>query len=134
MNRYLGWALLVGLLLWAGNVGAKEITLNLGETYRQGDLSVTCGEPAPEMPLAIRACQYWDDFNKKCLFEKTTYSHGNLECVEECQHWDAFYATCHYQTTCTFYPAQRSFVRTACEKFDDFNKSCVQTRETKIAR
>ncbi len=134
MNRYMLMALIAGMLFWAGNVGAKEISLNPGETYRQGDLTVTCGQPSADIPLALKDCQYWDDFNKECLFEKTTYMYRNIECVEECQHWDKFFSTCHYQTKCTFYPAQKSFVRTTCEKFDDFNKVCVQTKDTKIGR
>lgn len=135
MYRAMLMGLIAGMILLAGNVGAKEVSLNPGETFRQGDLTVTCGQPATaDMPLALNDCQYWDDFNKKCLFEKTTYMYEHLECVEECQYWDEFSTTCHYRTICTFYPVQKVFVRTACEKFDDFNNTCVKTRETRIGR
>lgn len=117
----------------ATHAGAKEVSLDIGEIYRQGDLTVTCAQPLrDEMPLALNDCQYWDNFNKKCLFETTTYTYKNLECVEECQHWEKFNSTCHYQTKCSFYPAQKSFVRTACDKYDNFNKSCVKTSDKKI--
>lgn len=127
------WPCFLALLLClAGSAGAKEVNLDPGETFRQGDLTVTCGGAAADLPLALNACQYWDDFNNKCLFEKTTYAYGNLECVEECQHWDSFNRTCHYRTKCTFYPPNNSFVRTSCEKFDNLNNVCVKTREMKI--
>ncbi|MBU0682526.1 MAG: hypothetical protein KKD73_14005 [Proteobacteria bacterium] len=132
MNRQVVMGILAGMVLLAGNALAKEVNLNPGEAYRQRDLTVTCGQPSTDIPLALKDCQYWDDFNKECLFEKTTYSYRNIECVEECQHWDAFFSTCHYQTKCTFYPSQKSFVQTTCEKFDDFNKTCVQTKDAKI--
>lgn len=134
MNRQVLMGLLVGMVLLAGNAGAKEVNLNPGETYRQGNLTVTCGQPAADIPLALKDCQYWDDFNNECLFEKTTYMYKNIECVEECQYWDEFFSTCHYQTKCTFYPSQKSFVQTICEKFDDFNKICVQTKDVRIGR
>lgn len=136
MNRLLLLGLITGWIFWAGTVAAKEVSLDLGETYRQGDLIVTCGQPATDTdsPLALNNCQHWDEFNKTCLFEKTTYTYKTLECVEECQYWDKFNNTCNYRTKCTFSPPQKSFVRTSCEKFDDFNQTCVQTRDTKIGR
>ena len=133
MNKYLLMGLIGGVTFLAANVGAKEVSLDTGETYRQGNLTVTCGQPLTEdIPLALNDCQHWDDFNNKCLFEKTTYLYKNLECVEECQHWEKFNSTCHYQTKCSFYRAQKSFVRTACDKFDDFNNTCVKTNDIKI--
>jgi len=134
MNRQALQALIVGAILLAGSAGAKEVNLGTGETYRQGDLTVTCGQSATDAPtpMTLNDCQYWDDFSKKCLFEKTTYVYQTLECVEECQYWDKFSSTCHYQTKCTFYPPQRSFVRTTCEKFDDFNKTCEKMKESRI--
>ena len=136
MNRHVLMGLIAGVIFLAGSVGAKEVRLDTGETYRQGDLTVTCGQSSTDAdsPLALNNCQHWDDFNKKCLFEKTTFTYNNLECAEECQHWDTFNNTCHYRTKCTFYPPQKSFVRTTCEKFDDFNKTCVKTRDMKIGR
>lgn len=132
MNRYRGLCLLAGVLFWTGNAGAVEVNLEVGESYRQGDLAITCGNASGGEPLALAACQYWDEFNHKCLFEKTTYAFRNLECVEECQHWDKFNSTCLYRTKCVFSPPHKSFVRTTCEKFDNFNHLCVQTREMKI--
>jgi len=134
MNRYVLMVLIAGTIFLAENVGAKEVHLVPGETYRQEDLTVTCGQSSADTPLALNDCQYWDDFNNKCLFEKTTYMYENLECVEECQHWDEFHSTCHYQTKCAFYLPHKSFVRITCEKFDDFNNTCVKTKEKKIGR
>ncbi len=133
MNQHLLMAFIGVVTLLAGNVGAKEVSLATGETYRQGDLTVTCGQAITgDKPLVLKNCQHWDDFNEKCLFEKKTYVHKNLECVEECQHWGKFNSTCHYQTKCSFYPAQKSFVRTTCDKFDDFNSTCLKTNDIKI--
>lgn len=131
MNRQVVMGFIAGMVLLAGNAVAKEVNLNPGERYRQGDLTVTCGQASTDVPLALKDCQHWDDFDKECLFEKTTYIYRNIECVEECQHWDAFFKTCHYQTKCTFYPDQKAFVQTTCEKFDDFNKTCVKTKDAK---
>lgn len=133
MNKFILIGFIGGLTFLAANVAAKEVSLDTGETYRRGDLTVTCGQPLTEdVPLALNDCQYWDDFNKKCLFEKKTYTYKNLQCVEECQYWEKFNSTCHYQTNCSFYPAQQSFVRTTCDKFDDFNNTCVKTHDIKI--
>lgn len=133
MKKHVFISLIVGVMFLAGHVGANEVTLDLGETYRHGDLTVTCGQPlTDEVPLAIKDCQYWDNFNKKCLFETTTYTYKNIECVEKCQYWEKFNGTCHYQTKCSFYPSQKSFVRTTCDKFDDFKKTCVKTSDIKI--
>lgn len=133
MRKYVLISLIAGVTFLAGHVGAKEISLDTGETYRQGNLTVTCGQPLTDgIALAINDCQYWDNFNKKCLFEITTYTYKNLECVEECQHWEKFNNTCHYKTKCSFYPTQKSFVRTTCDKFDDFKNTCVKTSDIKI--
>lgn len=132
MNRYPLMVLLVWVISLASNVGAKEVQLSPGETYSKSDLTVTCGQSSTETPLALNDCQYWDDFNNKCLFEKTTYMHKNLECVEECQHWDKFKSTCYYQSKCTFYPSEQTFVRTTCEKFDDFNNTCLKMKDKKV--
>lgn len=137
MYRFVLLFIITGLICWSGNIGAKEINLNAGEIFHQGDLTVTCGlgqASTDPTALAIKDCQYWDDFDQKCLFEKTTYVYKNIECIEECQHWDEFNSTCHYRNTCTFYPSQKSFVKTTCERFDDFKKTCLQTKDTKISR
>lgn len=133
MKKHMLISLIAGVMFLAGHVGANEVTLDLGETYRHGDLTVTCGQPlTDEVPLAIKDCQYWDSFNKKCLFETTTYTYKNIECVEKCQYWKKFNGTCHYQTKCSFYPSQKLFVLTTCDKFDDFKKTCVKTSDIKI--
>ena len=49
MNRHILMILIAGAMLLAGNVGAKEISLNMGETYRQGGLTVTCGQPLTDV-------------------------------------------------------------------------------------
>lgn len=134
MSRWVLTGLIAVMICWAVNAETKEVMLDIGESYSQGDLTVTCGQSSTDNPLALNDCQYWDDFNKKCLFEKTTYTYKNLECIEECQHWDEFNRICHYRTKCTFYPPQKAFVRTTCEKFDDFNTTCVKTKDTKIGR
>jgi hypothetical protein len=133
MNRHILMGLIVGGVFLTGNIGAKEISLDTGDTYQQGDLTVTCGQPlTDDIPLALNDCQHWDDFNKKCLFEKTTYTYNNLECVEECQHWDKFSSTCYYRKTCSFFPPQKLFVQTTCDKFDDFNNTCLKKSDIKI--
>lgn len=134
MNRHALIWITAGAMLLAGNGWAKEINLAPGESYSQGDLTVTCGQASAAGPLTLTNCQIWDDFDQKCLFEKTTYVYKKIECVEECQHWDEFNNTCLYRTTCAFSPAHEVFVRTSCEKFDDSTNSCVQTRENRIGR
>jgi hypothetical protein len=59
MNRHILLVLFAGALFLAGNVGAKEISLDMGETYRQGILTVTCGQPLTvDKPLALNDCQH----------------------------------------------------------------------------
>lgn len=139
MNRYTLVVLFTWVMFLASSVGAKEVQLVSGERYSKGDLTVTCSQSSTDIttnstPLTLEDCQYWDDFNKKCLFKKTTYVYKNLECVEECQHWDKFKNACYYQSKCTFYPSQKTFIRTTCEKFDGFNNTCLKTNDTKIGR
>lgn len=134
MKRTIMTALMAGVMVVAGTAGAKEVNLNSGESFSQGDLTVTCGQQSAETPMVINACQQWDDFNQKCLFEKKTYIYKHLQCVEECQHWDKFNNTCHYQSKCTFSPPQQAFVHTTCERYDTFNNTCLQTRDTRIGR
>lgn len=133
MKKHVLKILITGLIFFATHVIAEEINLHKGETYREGNLTVTCSQPLTNVvALALKNCQYWDKFNEKCLFEITTYTYKNLECIEECQHWDKFFSTCHYQTKCSFYPAKKLFVRTTCDKYDDFNKTCVKTSNIRI--
>ncbi len=140
MRAVSGFVLLwVGLALVAGNPAfAKEIRLKKGEVYREGDLAVVCeggsGRVAGGQALAVRECQYWDEFVKTCLFEKTVYSHDGLECVEECQHWDSFNKRCDYQSRCVFHPGQQAFVHSTCAEFDDYSRKCLRVREERIDR
>jgi hypothetical protein len=135
MKKYLLMSFVAGVMFLVANAGAKEVNLDMGETYRHGDLTVTCGQSLNNTTaLALNDCQYWDNFNEKCLFEMTTYTYKNLKCVEECQHWEKFNSTCHYKTKCAFYPTQKSFVQTRCDKYDDFNKVCIKTSDIKIGQ
>ncbi|MBI5556310.1 MAG: hypothetical protein HY885_01580 [Deltaproteobacteria bacterium] len=131
--------LMLAFLVFAfasGESGAKEVRLGVGETYREGDLSIICGEANPgfasEEPVMLKECQHWDDFHKKCLFEQKIYTYNDLECIEECQHWDSFHKTCDYQTRCAFHRSQGAFVRTSCDEFDDYSRKCLKSNETKI--
>jgi hypothetical protein len=132
MNRFVLLVLFTWMILLTSNVTAKEVQLVQGETYSKGNVTVTCGLPVTDTSLALNDCQYWDDFSNKCLFEKTTYTHKNLECVEKCERWDKFTSTCFYQSKCTFYPSHMTFMRTSCEKFDDFNNTCLKMKDTNI--
>lgn len=135
MNLRLLLLLLVFLISLPNITGAREIRLKKGEVYRDRDLAVICegGQAGSSVqPIAVRECQYWDDFSQKCLFEKTIYSHGDLECVEECRHWDSFSNTCDYKSKCTFYSQQEAFVLKTCEEFDDNSRKCLRVREEKI--
>jgi hypothetical protein len=127
--------LLAFLVAFPTTLLAREVHLKKGEVFRDRDLTVICegrGAASLSQPLAVRECQYWDDFSKKCLFEKTTYSYNDLECTEECQHWDGFNNTCDYQSKCTFYPQQEAFVLRTCAEFDDYSRKCVKFKEAKI--
>ncbi len=126
------FALLIAL---PGVTHAKEVRLKKGEVYRDRNLAVVCegGQSGSQgQTLSLRECQYWDDFDKKCLFEKTNYTYNDLECIDECQHWDSFNNTCDYQSKCTFYPRQEAFVLKTCAEFDDYSHKCLKVREEKI--
>lgn len=137
MNLRLLTLLAVFLVSLPNTIGAREIRLKKGEVFRDRDLTVICegkqtGASGLGQPIAVRECQYWDDFAQKCLFEKTIYSYGELECVEECQYWDSFSNTCDYKSKCTFYPQQEAFVLKTCTEFDDNSRKCLRAREEKI--
>ena len=135
MNPRLPLLLSVFLLTLPAIVGAKEVVLQKGEIYRDHDLTVTCdgGHAGPlSQAVAVRECQYWDNFDKKCLFEKTVYTYNGVECTEECQHWDAFNKTCDYQSKCTFYPRQETFVLSTCDEFDNYSHKCLRIKQEKI--
>ena len=42
MNKHLLVYLIGWVTFLAGNVAAKEVSLDIGERYRQGNLTVTC--------------------------------------------------------------------------------------------
>lgn len=127
-------AFLVGLLLGSqSTLFAKTIVLGVGESYTEDDLNVMCVEQKSEALIELRDCQFWDDFNDRCLYEKTVYTYGDLECVERCQHWDKFKEVCHFATQCTFHPSAGVFVETTCEEFDEFKNVCKRTKQKKIS-
>ncbi|OGQ99898.1 MAG: hypothetical protein A2511_06100 [Deltaproteobacteria bacterium RIFOXYD12_FULL_50_9] len=112
---------------------AAEMRIRLGESVRVGDTTVMCDDRSVgNAPVIISDCQYWDKYDKRCLFEKRTVSAGGIECVEECQHWDAYEKNCEYPTKCTNYPDQNLFVRTTCELFDPYEHVCRKIKETRI--
>ena len=123
--------ILLALLLTAPAAWAKRIVLQPGESYISGDTTVVCqpGAGTKNAPLTRTECQYWDDFDKRCLYQRKSIIHGHAECVEECQHWDEFNKECRFATACVFHAGQRRFVRTVCEEFDTFSATCVRTRQ-----
>jgi len=120
------------LALGISSAWSDTIVLEPGETYRAGDHDITCVPHRHPRPVALGECQYWDDFDKRCLYERKVVSVGALDCVEECQHWDDFRKGCDYATTCTFYPDQGLFVQTSCDEFDTFSRHCLRVKEVKI--
>ena len=121
------------LLTGVPELRAETVVLHPGESHRQGDLNVTCVERRVARPLVLTDCQHWDDFDKRCLYERKVHSVGRLSCVEECQHWDDFNNVCEYASTCVFYPEHALFVRTTCEEFDSTSRRCLRQKEAKIA-
>jgi len=111
-------------------LAARDVVLQPGEAYRDGTVTVRYEEEGSETPIKTTECQYWDDFDKRCLYERTihTSSHG-LKCIEECQHWDSFNKRCDYATTCTYHPDQNAFVRKMCLEFDSFDQKCLREKE-----
>lgn len=144
------WRAIVLLLITLLPVPALAQTLILqpGERWQDNGLQIYCapersaapehsprghGRPTPHpssaTPMILESCQYWDDFQRSCLFERRTHHVGSLQCVEECQHWDEFARRCLFQTQCTYHPDSRRFVRTQCERFDSFSGRCLQTQD-----
>ena len=124
------WLALLGIAVPA--LRADTVVLEPGESFQAGDHNVTCVLQRRAQPLALSECQYWDDFDKKCLQERKVLSVGKLNCVEECQHWDEFNKVCEYATTCTFYPAQGGFIRTTCAEFDTYAHRCLRVHQEKL--
>ena len=124
---------MLGLMVFnAQQTFGKNVLLEVGETYQEENITVMCVESKGFEPVIMKDCQYWDDFNKKCLYEKKTHIAHALECIEDCQHWDRFSNKCFYETKCIFYPSQKLFIKKTCEKFDSFTNSCVKSKESKI--
>ncbi|MDA8165472.1 MAG: hypothetical protein M0017_10635 [Desulfobacteraceae bacterium] len=110
----------------------REVVLGAGESYSADDLTVRCVERAEPQVIKLTDCQFWDQFEQKCLYERKTYRYGRLACVEECQHWDSFSNTCFFATTCEFVPGQHAFVRTSCDVFDQTENVCRRTKQQVI--
>ena len=118
------------LILCPPAVGiCKSIILEAGETYQDEDLQVMCVQRRQAQPIIMKECQYWDEFNKQCLYEQKNHLYRDLECIEKCQHWDSFNKRCDYETKCVFHPSQGIFVQTTCEEFDAFSHVCARTGE-----
>jgi len=117
----------------ASLAGASNVVLRPGQSYRSGEDTIVCTEGGRQAEEVImHDCQFWDDFNKKCLYEKTRHIFGDLECLEECQHWDSFNERCDYATSCSFQPSSGTFVQTTCDRFDSFNHRCLRQKQQLI--
>ena len=127
-------AVLFLLPLASSAMAGDTIVLSPGQSYTSGEDTVICTEGGSVAPIAVKKCQYWDDFNKKCLYELTRYSLKGLECIEKCQYWDSFYERCDYAISCRYESGQGVFLETSCAKFDDFNKKCLRQQQKIISR
>ncbi len=128
--------------------------LNTGDVLQLGADRIFCGNEKPKPPfecaescqyfdsfkkvclykikceftetcLKKTKCEFWDDFKKKCLSEDSEiYCKGlATTCTEKCTHFDAFKNVCRYKTSCAV--AAGCYVKTYCEKWDDFKNSCL---------
>jgi len=136
MNRVFFWAYFtLGLIILnTHQTFGKNVLLEVGETYQEENLAVVCVESKGAEPVIMKDCQFWDDFNNKCLYEKKIFVYHDIECLEECQHWDSFNNKCNYATQCSFYPSQKLFIHTICAEFDSFSHTCKRTKENKITQ
>lgn len=133
MNYLIRFLVCAMLLLSSTHmVHAKNVILGVGENYSEGDLNVMCVQQRRDALVTLKECQLWDDYAKRCLYEKKLHSYGDLECVEECQFWDKFSESCYYETRCNFYPSSGIFVLTDCQEFDEFSNTCKKDKQTKI--
>lgn len=132
--KYLPIVVIVALCCGVFETGlAGEMRIYPGETVRLGDVTVMCEDKSlGNTPVALTDCQYWDKYDKRCLYEKRTLSVGGHECVEDCQHWDQYEKNCEYATKCLHYPDQNLFIRTSCELFDPYEHACKKTKEIRI--
>ena len=108
---------------------AKTIVLGVGENYTEGDLNVMCVDQKRDAVVELTECQFWDDFNNRCLYERKIFTYNDIQCVEECQHWDSFNKRCDYAVSCSFQPSSGLFLRRTCDEFDSFNHACVRQKE-----
>ncbi|MBU0484069.1 MAG: hypothetical protein KKB30_06100 [Proteobacteria bacterium] len=132
MTKSLMIIALLASIISVSSAGARDIYLEVGESYSNDGLNVMCVQQKTASPLALKECQFWDEFNQKCLFERKVFSFGRLQCAEECQQWDDFEKVCRYATSCQFFPDRKIFVKTTCRNFDTFNKVCREQMQTKI--
>ena len=112
----------------------ETIVLSPGQSFSSGTDTIICSEDGSAVPIELKQCQFWDEFNKKCLFESTRYVQQGMECLEQCQHWDDFYSRCDYATSCRYLPDQGVFLETSCSEFDDFSKKCLREKEKILRR
>ena len=110
----------------------QDVELQVGESYTEDGLTVRCVERTESRVILLTECQYWDRFNQECLYEMRRYRFGELECVELCEHWDNFENQCYFATTCEFLPAQRAFLMTSCDVFDEVENVCRRTKQRLI--
>ena len=120
-------------LMASPSLAGETVVLAPGQSYTSGEDTVICSDGRSMKPIVLKQCQYWDDFNKKCLYESTRYVLPGMECLEQCQHWDSFFKRCDYAVSCRYQKEQGVFVETSCAEFDDFSKKCLRQTE-KIIR
>jgi hypothetical protein len=129
--KYSALVLLTVVQLLAGSIPAVglEVELGLGETYRNNDLTVHCTDRAEPELFVTTECQVWDQFAGECLYERTIFHYGVLQCLEECEQWNSFDNLCHFASQCELLPEQRAFLRTSCDIFDQVENVCRSTRQ-----
>ncbi len=116
-------------------VTAENIVLEPGESYNTPDLEIMCVEKRrAREPVVIKDCQFWDDYNEKCLFERKTYVFNGLECIEECQYWDRYKKSCEFATSCDFHSSQKIFMLKKCALFDSYDHKCKRVEEILVKR
>lgn len=122
----------IGIFFLAATAFADStVILTPGQSYKSGGNTVVCTDGENAAPIAVTECQYWDEFNKKCLFEATRYVLPGMQCLANCQHWDNFFKRCNFAVSCKYMPKQGVFLQTTCVDYDDFNKKCLR-QEQKI--
>jgi hypothetical protein len=79
-----------------------------------------------------KECQYWDDFFKKCRYEKTIFEVKGISCERKCQHWDKTFKKCRYETSCKYDKQNRLFIYKECQHWDKLFKKCKYEKEELI--